>query len=167
MNIIKKQMNLVIVMLFISSFSLLLSFFGDYNGNVFNIIMAYAVGVLFWGFLIAAYVLLAVVNSKRKKLDKDNKEDSQNYRDEHAKRYTNAHKKGNKPGIITFGSSRLAIVFDIVMIIALILTIVFSFIPPLGSIAVVCFSVLVFAIHMHCILNGVNFRYIYNSKGEQ
>lgn len=160
-------MNLIIVMLFISSFSLLLSFFGDYNGNAFNIIMAYAVGVLFWGLFIASYVLLAVLNSKRKKLEAEKKEENVNNTEEHSNRYAASRKKSRKPGIITFCSNKYAMIFDILMILMLILTVVFSFIPALSSIAVICFAVLIFSIHMHCVLNGVNFRYIHNRKGEQ
>ena len=41
MEKLNNKMRTIIILLFISSFSLLLSFWGDYNGNVLNIIIAY------------------------------------------------------------------------------------------------------------------------------
>ena len=66
-------MRAIIILLFISSFSLLLSFFGDYNGNLFNKIIAYTIPVLFWGGMIAAYVMLYKFNKKRTVLSENEK----------------------------------------------------------------------------------------------
>lgn len=158
-----KQMKLIIVMLFISSFSLLLSFFADFNGNAFNLMMAYGAGILFWGCLIAAYVLLAVINEKRKKSEARRKTDLY----ENETRKVASKRNSNRPGIINFCSNKYAMIFDTLMVVFLILTIVFSFIPVLNSVAIICISVLIFSVHMHCVLNGMNFRYIFRNKGEQ
>ncbi len=147
----KKLFDLAIIMLFISSFSILLSFFGSYDGGIFALIMAYAVGILFWGFLILGYIMFAIVNSKRKKSEKNSSNKSER------KRITK-----EKPGIICFFSNKAAMYFDFIMIISFVLTVVFSFIPILNkALCVVFMAILVFSIHMHCILNGVNFKYIY------
>lgn len=151
-----KLIKAVIISLFISSFSLLLSFFGDYSGNAFNIIMAYAVGILFWAGLIVGYVLLLIINSHRKKQMNASKKN------------TSAVRK-SRPGIIVFLSNKYAFIADLTMGVTFILTIVFLFIPLFNyGLAVVFGSVLLFSIHMHCLFNGMNFKYIntLNKRGE-
>lgn len=144
-------MKMVILLLFMSSFSLILSLFGDYNGNTFNIIMAYAVGVLFWGGLIAGYALLAVINSHRKNCSA-NKTDT----------------SAGRAGIISFFSDRIAMIFDCAMPVLLILTIVFMFIPFDNPVlTVIVYSLLAFSIHMHCLFNGMNFKYIKSMKKKE
>lgn len=144
-------MKIVIILLFISSFSLILSLFGDYSGNAFNIIMAYAVGVLFWGGLIAGYAILAVINSHRKN-SPVNKTD----------------RSADRVGIISFFSNRIAIIFDCAMPVLLILAIVFMFIPINNQVlTVIIYSLLVFSIHMHCLFNGMNFKYIKSIKKKE
>lgn len=136
----KNLMKAIIISLFTSSFSLILSYFGDYQGNIINIIMAYAVGVLFWLGLIIGYVLLFILSKHRKAKTKPKK---------------------CKPGIIVFFSNKPAKIADLTMVGSLILTLVFTFIPFLRfGIEIVFLSILVFSIHMHCLFNGVNFKYI-------
>lgn len=136
-------MKAVFVSLFVSSFSILLSFFGDYNGTTANVIAAYAVGILFWLFLIVGYVLLGVINSHRKKAVEN--------------------KKG-KPGIIRFFSNKKAKIFDIAMIVLFVLVLICELVPKIDdNIAVVLMAILLFTIHMHCVLNGVNFNYLSGS----
>ena len=67
MEKLNNKMRTIIILLFISSFSLLLSFWGDYNGNVLNIIIAYAIPILFWGGMILAYVMLYQFNNQYQK----------------------------------------------------------------------------------------------------
>lgn len=133
-------MKAIIISLFTSSFSLILSYFGDYQGNIINVIMAYAVGVLFWLGLIIGYVLLFILSKHRKAKTKPKK---------------------SKPGIIVFFSNKPAKIADLTMVGSLILTLVFTFIPFLSfGIEIVFLAILVFSIHMHCLFNGVNFKYI-------
>lgn len=143
-------MKLVIISLFISSFSLLLSFFGSYSGNAFNFIMALMTGILFWLGLIAGYVFLIIVNTHRNQTVKAGKYD-----------LSESKRQKAKPGIICFLSNKYAAVADAAMVLFLILSLVFLFIPALNQgIALVFVSFFLFSLHMHCILNGVNFRYI-------
>ena len=148
-----KNLNLmktIVVLLFVSSFSLILSFFGDYSGNAFNVIMAYAVGVLFWLGLIVGYILFFSLNKRRKKDKKF------------------VYKFKSRPGIFVFFSNKYAFVIDIAMIAMLIFTVIFSFIPLMNySLSVVSASILLFLIHMHCLLNGVNFKYILSITKER
>lgn len=78
MEKLTSKMRAIIILLFISSFSLLLSFFGDYNGNLFNKIIAYTIPVLFWGGMIAAYVMLYKFNKKRTVLSENEKSRKRN-----------------------------------------------------------------------------------------
>lgn len=146
-------MKFVVISLAISSFSLLLVNFGDYNGSVFNKVIAVLTGVLFWMFLILGYIALAVISGHRKSYQKriDNPDSN--------KRSNRETKK--RPGIICFFVNPKATVADVVMIISFIINLVFIFIPSVNQvIAVIMIAVFAFAVHMHCILNGVNFRYI-------
>lgn len=144
-----KLFKITCILLAVSSFSLLLSFFGDYGGNAFNVVMAALTGILFWACLIAGYALFAVINSHRKKYVKAKKSS------------VSERNRKRLPGIICFFSNKYAIVADFAMILFFILTLVFIFIPFLNqSIAVIAIAILLFSVHMHCILNGMNFRYI-------
>lgn len=144
-------MKTVIVLLFISSFSLILSLFGDYNGNVLNVVMAYAVGVLFWGGLIAGYVLLLIINSHRKKTLVSKTDNS-----------------AGRVGIISFFTNKIAIICDCAIPVLLILMIIFIFFPLNNQvITVIIYSLLVFSLHMHCVFNGLNFKYIKSVKKKE
>ncbi len=137
-----RLLKAAIISLSISSFSLFFSFFGSYSGNVFNLIMALMTGIFFWLGLIVGYMLLAIINF-------------------HRKCSKNSLNQKSKPGIICIFSNKYAVVADIAMVLFLILSLLFLFIPPLSkSIAIVFVSIFLFSLHMHCILNGVNFRYI-------
>ena len=119
--------------------------------ELINKICAYLVGICFWAGLIAGYIVFAVINSKRKKQLKKKKESAKSL-----------------PGIICFFSNKYAKVFDILFVISLILSVVFMFIPALnqGFVSVLVISVCVFSLHMHSILNGVNYKYIQNLEEE-
>lgn len=145
------MMKVIFGLLFISSFSIILVFFGDYEGELINCICAYLVGIGFWGGLIFAYVLFGVLNARRKKQLKS----TENLNTE------------KRPGIICFFSNKYAKVFDILLVISLLLTVVFMFVPFLNQDAVIIsLSVFLFSLHMHSILNGINFKYIQNQKEE-
>ena len=144
-------------MLFISSFSLIFSIFGNYDTTTFKKIMAITGAVLFWLCLMVGYVIFSLISERRKA-----------YERKHRERGIRPVKKG-KPGILCFFSNKYAMIADITMVASFIVTLVFLFAPSLNqNIAVIFVSVLVFAIHMHGILNGVNFKYIesLNRKGE-
>lgn len=152
MNKDKTLMKFVVISLAISSFSLLLVMFGDYNGNALNKAIAVLTGVLFWGFLIIGYVILGIISGHRKTYERKNRADLGR----------KANRDANKrPGIICFFSNQKAIIADIVMIVSFIINLIFMFIPSVNQVVAVIFiAIFAFAVHMHCVLNGVNFRYI-------
>ena len=148
-----KSMRTCILMLMISSFSVLLSYFASFEGNALQRILAYLIGVLFWAFLIIGYVIFHKISVHRKEYEKTHPD-------------LEYLKKRRLPGILTFFSDHASSAIDIIMIISFIITLAFMFIPSLDqSFAIVFAAILIFSIHMHCILNGVNFRYISHLTG--
>lgn len=128
----------------LSAFSMILSFFGDYKGDRLAVTFAVLTGLLFWFGLILGAVLLFIVNQHRKKYVSN--------------RRTLAKKR---IGAIHFLSNQWAAIADITLLGSFVLMLAVMFIPGVGqSIATVLFSFLLFAIYMHCVLNGINFIYI-------
>lgn len=135
-------MNLSILFIAVSSLSLIGVAVSDFGGNGVQRFFAYFTGVVFWAFLLAGYVLLFAV-SKRRKADQ---------------RTTMTNKR---PGIICFFTGKAAKIADIGMFAAIILSLVFSFVPGISTVVrIICIALLVLSVQMHCILNGVNYRYI-------
>lgn len=137
-----KLMKLSIAFVAISSLSLIGVAFADFNGSGFPRFIAYFTGAAFWSFLIAGYVLLAVVSNRRK-----------------ADKRTKVTDK--RPGILCFFTSKEAKIADIGMFAAILFVLVFSFIPGISvAVRIIFIALLVLSVQMHCILNGVNYRYI-------
>ncbi len=137
-------MRTVIVCIALSSLSLLLATFVNSDGVSALTVIS---GIIFWGGLIVGYIQLFIISKHRKAYEK------------------NAHhiekRVKSRPGIITFFSGPAATVADLAMILFFLLTMVFAFIPGFSQTVLLIFiAVLVFAVQMHCILNGVNFKYI-------
>lgn len=157
MNKEQKLFKSAVLMLFISSFSLIFSIFGNYDTTAFRKILAISGAVLFWLCLIVGYVFFALISERRKA-----------YERRHRERGVRPEKKA-KPGILCFFSNKFAMIADVTMAISLVATLVFLFAPTLNqNLAVIFVAVLLFSAHMHGILNGVNFKYIesLNRKGE-
>lgn len=137
-----KLMKGALISLSVSPLSILLTFWGDYSGTILNVILAYLVGVLFWVGLIVGIVLLLVINKHRKA--------DESFR-----------VKKKLPGIISFFSNQYAIVADVVTAISLIFLLVFLFVPWFNQgVTVALIAIFLFAFNMHCVLNGMNFKYI-------
>lgn len=148
----KNLMRAVIALLAISSLSLCFIAFGSYDASAFRAILTVLIAILFWVCLIAGYVLLYVISRHRKEFER-------NAPREKRRRI----KTNNRPGIIRFFSNPAATAADFAMIGFFILDLVFMFIPGISqTVTYILLACLVFAIHMHCILNGVNFEYTYN-----
>ena len=145
----RKLMRRSIIMLAISSFSLLLITVSDYSGSTFNVIMAVLTGLLFWFFLISGYATLAVISKHRKV-----------YESEHSTGRRRAKNK-KRPGAFCFFSNPKAACADVAMIVLLVALAVIWFIPVKSIIPkLIIVPMFLFSVHMHCILNGVNYKYI-------
>lgn len=143
----KKLIKRTVLFLLISSAALLLTAVGDYRGEWWNVVAAIAVGVLFWLFLILGYVSFWKLSKARKQQEKKNRSVSR-----------------GKPGIIVFFSNRYATAADIAMAVSLIVVIISQFVPVGEIISLAAAAVFVFSAQMHCILNGINYKYVGKSK---
>lgn len=144
-------MRAVILLLAASSISLCFAAFGSYDASAFRAVVAVLVGILFWGCLIGGYVLLFIISKHRKEYEKHAPRE---------KRRRDAAKR-NRPGIITFFSNPAAVIADIAMIGLFVVIMAFMFIPGISqTLTIILIAFWVFAIHMHGVLNGVNFKYI-------
>lgn len=142
-----KSMKAVITLLAVSSFSFLLTYIGNFKGNLLSVIVAYATGILFWGGLISAYIIFAVINSKRKKTVKKK----------------TAFKE---IGLVNFFSNQYAKCFDILLVVFLLLITISLFVQILENATVIFITGFVFSLHMHGILNGMNFRFLLDRGGK-
>lgn len=70
------------------------------------------------------------------------------------------NRKLKQSGLIHFFQNKTAIVFDILMFIAIIAFIAISIIGYNYYLRFICLSVFVFSFGMHCMSNGMNFIYI-------
>lgn len=144
-EILKKDVFLFkqsVISLIISAFSILLTFIGNYEGNAFNVIIAVAAGVLFWGGMIYGYILLFIINSHRRAAQKNRS----SYR---------------RPGFLCFFSNKPAFVIDILLIFLIILNLVFIFVPVISqTVWIILIALLLASVHMHGLFNGINFIYI-------
>lgn len=130
---------------------MLFSFFADFKGNSLERFFAFFIGALFWAGLIGGALLVFFLNRERK-------------------RKTNLPKnrKKRRIGAFCFLSNKKALVADAAMVLFFILTLTLGFIPYVGNVlAMVMLSCFLFAVYMHCMLNGVNYQYIQSVKKEQ
>ncbi len=147
-------MKRTILFLLISSLMLLCSLFVD-TENATVRALTYIGGLLFWIFLLVGYFMFYRFSRFRKTQQKNNRSVKQTL-----------------PGIIVFFSNPQAKKADIIMILALVISVVMMIIKQVikGSdptfnnflfefISVLSFAVFIFAAQLHAILNGVNYRY--------
>lgn len=150
-------MKRTIIFLLISSVALLCAVFDNVDNGVAKSI-SFIGGMLFFLFLLLGYLMFYRFSQFRKQntdRDKVNK---------------------GKPGIIVFFSNPQAKKADIAMITSFIISLVTLIIGQVNGdihanflfnlISVLSSAVFIFAIQMHAILNGVNYRYYLSLKSE-
>ena len=114
-----------------------------------NQIPIYINAAAFWVLLIGGYLSIIAFNLRIKR----HKRRKQRRRFE----------KRRLPGIIRFFSNPIAGVFDTIFLLSLLGFILYKTNNQIdGVVSYVLLSILVFAFHMHCILNGRNYNYIRN-----
>lgn len=149
-----QYMKRTILFLLISSLMLLCSLFVDTENSVVRA-LTYIGGLLFWIFLLIGYFMFYRFSRFRKSQQKNNRSVKQKL-----------------PGVIVFFSNPQATKADIAMILSLVISVAMMVIKQVikGSdptfnnflfelISVLSFAIFIFAIQMHAILNGVNYRY--------
>jgi hypothetical protein len=152
MSKIRKLLVMTVVFLFISSYAIVLIPFSDFDEGGAKMVLSYSISAAFYIFMIVGYILFIAANKKRKKM--------------------NQKIPGSKPGIIVFFSSAWAVCADIVLILGIIFIVIMLMMPYLFSeiVQYVVIATFIFSLHMHCLLNGVNYRIAFlkeNKKGEK
>lgn len=147
MSRLRTHMYIICGLLFVSSFSLLFSLKGNFEGTTLEKILAYATGTGFWLCLIMGYVLLFRMNQFRKQ-----------QKDSPSEKHW---------GIFSFFSNKYAQWADILLIISLVGTVLFLVLASkypanelYSTMTVIILSVCLFSLHMHAVLNGINFQYV-------
>ena len=140
-------MKTTLTALTISSLSLLFGIFVDFDGYGFPRALGYIIGAVFWLFEIIGWLAFFKLSKRRKEYEKDNPDAS----------YL---KRRRRPGILTFFANKRAAIVDLVLPISLIMMVLVLFIPLGQTVTFIVAAVFSFASQMHCILNGINFKYI-------
>ncbi|MBR2589498.1 MAG: hypothetical protein IKE65_01080 [Clostridia bacterium] len=102
------------------------------------------IGIIFWLGLIAGIILCVLLSKQRKAAGFDE----------------------GKIGLIGFFSNKAAIVFDCLMIVSCIASIVFIVLKSQLFIGFISIALFFFSLEMHCVLNGKNYKYITSNVEE-
>lgn len=150
-------MKRTILFLLISSLALLCAVFDSVDNGVAKSI-SFIGGLLFFLFLLLGYFMFYRFTQFRKQNSDP------------------AEAQKGKPGIIVFFSHPQAKTADIVMIVSFIISLVTLIMGQVNGaihanflfnlISVLSSAVFIFAVQMHAILNGVNYRYYLSIKSE-
>lgn len=156
-------MKRTILFLLIASLLLLCAVFVDTENAVVKVITNIG-ALLCWVFLVIGYICFYQFSKRRKEREGQERFGSRNEK---------------KPGAIVFFANEYAKKADITMVLSLIVSVVLTIVKqvilssdPMFSnllfefVSVLSFAIFLFAAQMHCIFNGVNFRYYLSLKRE-
>lgn len=143
----RKRFNLFILFLFILSVSFfLMPFCISSNGETNS--MVYIIGFLFWAGVIGVVITVLIINASRKS-DTD---------------FNESHSDLKQLGAIHFFKNRPAMIADISMMISLAGFIITMALSGNSVLRFLFISLFVFTFGMHCMLNGLNYIFIIDSK---
>lgn len=112
------------------------------------------VGVLFWILTLLGYGSLGIANAKRKRF--------------WIKRFGRDIQKNYRPGILCFSANKAAEVFDIMMVIFFVTSLIVAFTPWKNTFFFIALlSLLIWAVNMHSLFNGRIYRITKYKKGEK
>lgn len=112
-------------------------------GKFFSVTVA----IVFWGGLILEQVFFWRANKVRKKIQQ--------------RAFKSRRLKNASVGLVTFGTSREARIFDIAFAVSLVTSIAFNFLRiQIDWLVILSLAVLLLSFNLHCILNGKTYRYI-------
>lgn len=151
---IKMLFYLSAFFLTLMSFTIMLMPRASESAITTNNLSVILVGAFFWVLAIHGYGILGVANHKRKRF--------------WIKRLGWDIQKNYRPGFLCFSANRIAEVFDIMMVIFLISSLVVAFTPWRNTFFfIVLLSLLVWAVNMHSLFNGRIYRITKYKKGEK
>lgn len=142
-----KRYRLFIVFLLVFSISFLFMPFSMSSDGAISLLM-YLSGACFWIGLIGTIVFAVLINKSRKS-DKE---------------FQESHADMKRIGIIHFFSNKSAIIVDILMIVSLTALIIVRLFRGSIILSFILISIFVFTFGMHCMLNGINYVYINDSR---
>lgn len=109
-----------------------------------TMVIMYCSGAVFWIGLIGTILMALKINSRRKT----------------SYRFNEAFGNQKQLGLIHFFQNRQALIVDIAMIISIIALIIAKGCYANLQVVYVIIAVFIFSFGMHCMLNGVNYKYI-------
>lgn len=149
----KRLMIMSLICLAVSSFSILGVVNASFDENYGSKAAAITVAVAFWAGLIIGYALLIKLNINRRAS---------------AVKIGRFKTGGCQFGIFKFFRNKEATVADIVMMLSLISFIIFRILDDVSVyLDLTVIALLIYSFHLHCILNGQNYRYIKLLKNNQ
>lgn len=136
----KKLLLIQIVSYFVSSIALVLASFASYEDTATKKAFSIVVGLLFWIGLVVGIVMAIVLKKKNGK----------------------EIEKTKAIGLIRFFKNKLAVCFDIAMLISFVASVIVVATKMEAFIGSVLIGLFIFTFEMHCVLNGKIFEYIKN-----
>ena len=151
---IKAYFYTSVCFLTLMSFSIMLMPWASEMAIETNDMSVKTVGILFWLLTLLGYGAFCLANSKRKKFWK--------------KRFGRDIQKNYKPGFLCFFTNRIAEVFDIMMAIFLVITVIVACTPWKNTFFFIALlALLIWAVNMHSLFNGRTYRITKYKKGEK
>lgn len=148
-NLQRKMFFILLVMLFVSSFSLSVipAVINSENQMSFA---SYLVGGSFWLFMLCGYFILILINKCRKRVEDVGKHGGK--------------KSTQRAGVICFFKNKYSRFADILFAITFILSVIFTWSNINEYITVLAVCTMLFSFHLHCILNGKIFAYLLRNQ---
>ncbi len=144
LNKLKKQELISILAFVFSAASFMLFYFVDYQKNNFTKALGYLLPAIFWLGLIIAVVMQILISLKSK-----------------------MEVTKNKIGVVSFFKNKYAVVFDVLMIVSIIITLILLVKHVNNFIVFLIISLLIVSFEMHCILNGKYFNTIFLKENKK
>lgn len=151
---IKAYFYTSVCFLTLMSFSIMLMPWASEMANETNDMSVIIVGLLFWLLTLLGYGAFCLANFKRKNFWK--------------KRFGRDVQKNYKPGFLCFFTNRIAEVFDIMMAIFLVISVIVAFTPWKNTFFFIALlALLIWTVNMHSLFNGRTYRITKYKKGEK
>jgi len=113
--------------------------------------MLYIAGATFWFGLLGVIVMALVINSARKR----------------SQRFNKLYPGLKQLGVVHFFRNKPAVIADLVMFVSIIGFIIATSLRAKLLLSFLLLAISVFSFGMHCMLNGINYKYINHKAGRE
>lgn len=141
MSALRKWERISCILFFVSDVCLVLFKFADFNCTGIKRYISYTLPSVFWISLLGALLIQIVIYVKIKNASQI--------------------KQNKKIGILTFGSSKAAMIVDVTTLILFVLLVIVLILKNSSVFAFTIIGTFIFSFEMHCIINGKIFRYLF------